>query len=180
MIHTKEEITKITNTNTKTRKSVLDQRTANKNSKQEIETQLDLGIKYKGNPLIDRFKNDARKKLRILELFIYWRSAILWFLFFLNTVAPYFLYTKFAEKLSKLDYKFPLFYYLPVKKDRLITKEDLLFFLITFAIVQLVGVALGSKVYFKSKDISYLLIITQILSSIFVYLGLYKSLLMIF
>ncbi|MBN2101111.1 hypothetical protein JW710_04465 [Candidatus Dojkabacteria bacterium] len=142
----------------------------------EKPSQLGLGIKYKGSPFLQRVSLRYRRISRIMDQFSYWRSPVLWLAIFLNTSLSIITAVYFYNNITKIPSSIALFYYYQSPSKRFINSTNVILIVLTNLIVQLFAIIVGGRLYFKSKTLAYFIQTISIITTLALFISIYKPL----
>lgn len=145
-----------------------------KNKADKKEPQIDMGLKYHGIPFIQKFLYRIRRFSIFLDQFNYWRLPLLWLLIFLTAASSAILTLYLFTNIENLPEQLPLLNSLSTPKDRLFYSSQITILLMINISIQIVTVIIGMKLFFKSKQITTMLLIISVLASIFLFIGIFK------
>ncbi|MEA3357114.1 MAG: hypothetical protein U9Q67_01650 [Patescibacteria group bacterium] len=144
----------------------------------QTQPQMDMDLKLSGIPFLQRLRFRSKKMSRLLDQFIYWRSALLWFVIFINTALPLLMTAFLYKHIRNLPSEVILLHFSQDTEYRFINTSDLTIVILVNLFIQCGAAIIGSKLYFKLKQVSILILLCSILSAILTYISIYKTLMM--
>ena len=138
------------------------------------EPQIKMGLKFSGSKVLEYLRHRLRTVTTLLDQYTFWRSPILWLILFMNVVFTYVILTQIL-KTNLLPPSIPLFYYTSKSAPLLIEVDIIPYIIVIYLSLQMIGIFVASKLYFRLKTLSTFTLLVCILATFLFYLALYKS-----
>lgn len=134
-----------------------------------------MNLKYKGIPFIQSLIHKMRNFSIILEQFNYWRSGLLWFVIFTNLAVSILVAYKIYSFQADLPKELPIILSQQTSESKFISTPYILIALSVNIAIQIISIAIGGKLYFRLKHVSFFILVCSTVASALFFLSINKS-----
>lgn len=141
--------------------------------------QIDLDLEYKGIAFFQRLRLKVKRISLILDQFSFWRSALLWFVIFINTALSIYTTVFIYNNQEILPPTIPLLSFIQNPEQQFIKITQISLIIIGNLTIQFISIIISARNFFKLKYISHMILVSSLISTIILFISIYKTLIMV-